>query len=167
MLYILLVNNYSKFFNLKLENLKAMVEILSNACLKQVQDIILRIISTSTTIKKILKAIKASKQLDDLINKAAFKLDKTFKVTDGHNDNKSYSYKKNINGFCSLINHQEEPDIKQIKTLKIDSSNLCIFKNNFLIIKSKFKENNSSENIVRWLKISKSNLQLWIDKYFK
>ena len=75
---------------------------------------------------------------------------------------------KNVNDINSLINHQEEPDVKSISVLKIHSSNFSKFIDNYGIIKRLFEEENKSiQFIARWLRISKSNLQLWINRYFK
>ena len=75
---------------------------------------------------------------------------------------------KNVNNINSLINHQEEPDVKRICVLKIYSSNFTKFIDNYGIIKRSFEEENKSiQFIARWLRMSKSNLQLWINRYFK
>ena len=75
---------------------------------------------------------------------------------------------KNVNDINSLINHQEEPDVKRISVLKIHSSNFSKFFDNYGIIKRLFEEENKSiQFIARWLRMSKSNLQLWINRYFK
>ena len=75
---------------------------------------------------------------------------------------------KNVNDINSLINHQEEPDVKRISALKIHSSNFSKFIDNYGIIKRLFEEENKSiQFIARWLRMSKSNLQLWINRYFK
>ena len=48
------------------------------------------------------------------------------------------------------------------------SSNFSKFADNFLIIKRLYEdENKSIDFIAKWLRISKSNLQLWICRYFK
>ena len=74
----------------------------------------------------------------------------------------------NVNDINSLINHQEELDIKGISALKIHSSNFSKFIDNYGIIKRLFEEENKSiQFIARWLRMSKSNLQLWINRYFK
>ena len=48
------------------------------------------------------------------------------------------------------------------------SSNFSKFADNFFTIKRLYEdENKSIDFIVKWLRISKSNLQLWISRYFK
>ena len=75
---------------------------------------------------------------------------------------------KNIEDINSLINHQENPDIKGINALKMNSSNFSKVIDNFWIIKRLYEdENKSIEFIARWLRMSKINLLLWIDRYFK
>ena len=75
---------------------------------------------------------------------------------------------KNIEDIDSLINHQEKPDIKRINALKMNSSNFSKVIDNFWIIKRLYEdENKSIEFIARWLRMSKINLLLWIDRYFK
>ena len=75
---------------------------------------------------------------------------------------------KNVNDINSLINHQEELDIKGISVLKMHSSNFSKFIDNYGIIKRLFEEENKSiQFIAKWLRMSKSNLQLWINRYFK
>ena len=75
---------------------------------------------------------------------------------------------KNVSDINFLINHQEEPDVKRISVLKIHSSNFSKFIDNYGIIKRLFEEENKCiQFIARWLRISKSNLQLWINRYFK
>ena len=75
---------------------------------------------------------------------------------------------KNIEDINSLINHQENPDIKGINALKMNSSNPSKVIDNFRIIKRLYEdENKSIEFIARWLRMSKTNLLLWIDRYFK
>ena len=65
-------------------------------------------------------------------------------------------------------NYQNSFEIKQIETLKMKSSNYSKFADNFLIIKRLYEdENKSIDFITKWLRISKSNLQLWISRYFK
>ena len=68
---------------------------------------------------------------------------------------------KNVNDINSLINHQEEPDVKRINVLKIHSSNFSKFIDNYEIIKRLFEEENISiQFIAKWIRMSKSNLQL-------
>ena len=48
------------------------------------------------------------------------------------------------------------------------SSNFSKFIENFNIIKSLYEEENKDIRfIARWLKMSITNLQLWIDRYFR
>ena len=50
----------------------------------------------------------------------------------------------------------------------MNSSNFSIVIDNFWIIKRLYEdENKSIEFIARWLRVSKLNLLLWIDRYFK
>ena len=74
----------------------------------------------------------------------------------------------NIEDIDSLKNYQNAFEVKQIETLKMKSSNFSKFADNFLIIKRLYEdENKSIDFIAKWLRISKSNLQLWISRYFK
>ena len=74
----------------------------------------------------------------------------------------------NIKDIDSLTNYQNAFEVKQIETLKMKSSNFSKFADNFLIIKRLYEdENKSIDFITKWLRISKSNLQLWISRYFK
>ena len=75
---------------------------------------------------------------------------------------------KNVEDINSLVNHQENPYIKEINTHKMNSSNFSKVINNFWIIKRLYEEESKSiEFIARWLRMSKLNLLLWIDRYFK
>ena len=61
---------------------------------------------------------------------------------------------KNVNDINSLINHQEEPDVKRINVLKIHSSNFNKFIDNYGIIKCLFEEENESiQFIAKWLRM--------------
>ena len=72
----------------------------------------------------------------------------------------------NIEDIDSLKNYQNAFEVKQIETLKMKSSNFSKFADNFLIIKRLYEdENKSIDFIAKWLRISKSNLQLWISRY--
>ena len=72
-----------------------------------------------------------------------------------------------IDDIKSLTNQQDCLEFKKINILKANSSNFCKFVDNFLIIKCLYEiENRSIEFIVRWLRMSRSNLQLCIDRYF-
>ena len=67
----------------------------------------------------------------------------------------------------ALINQQDWLEVKKISMLKRTSSNFCKFVDNFWIIKRLYEiENRSIEFIARWLRMSRSNLQLCIDRYF-
>ena len=67
----------------------------------------------------------------------------------------------------ALINQQDWLEVKKICMLKRTSSNFCKFVDNFWIIKRLYEiENRSIEFIARWLRMSRSNLQLCIDRYF-
>ena len=72
-----------------------------------------------------------------------------------------------IDDIKSLTNQQDCLEVKKISILKANSSNFCKFLDNFLIIKRLYEiENRSIEFIARWLRMSRSNLQLCIDRYF-
>ena len=72
-----------------------------------------------------------------------------------------------IDDIKSLTNQQDCLEFKKINILKANSSNFCKFLDNFLIIKRLYEiENRSIEFIARWLRMSRSNLQLCIDRYF-
>ena len=74
----------------------------------------------------------------------------------------------NIEDIDSLKIYQNAFEVKQIETLKMKSSNFSKFADNFLIIKRLYEDRNKSiDFIAKWLRISKSNLQLWISRYFK
>ena len=66
----------------------------------------------------VLKVIKATKLLDEEINKASNKLGKYSEVKDESRDKEHIVILKNVNDINSLINHQEEPDVKRISVLK-------------------------------------------------
>ena len=72
----------------------------------------------------------------------------------------------NIEDIESLVNYQNAFEAKYIKTLNhaILANLLTIF----LIINRLYEnENKSIDFIAKWLRISKSNLQLRISRYFK
>ena len=116
----------------------------------------------------VLKVIKATKLLDEEINKSSNKLGKYSEAKDENRDKEHIVVLKNVNDINSLINNQEEPDFKRISVLKIHSSNFSKFIDNYGIIKRLFEEENKSiQFIARWLRMFKSNLQLWINTYFK
>ena len=72
-----------------------------------------------------------------------------------------------IDDIKSLTNQQDCLEFKKINILKANSSNFCKFVDNFLIIKRLYEiKNRSIEFIARWLRMSRSNLQLCIDRYF-
>ena len=73
----------------------------------------------------------------------------------------------NIDDIKALINQQDWLEVKKINILKRTSSNFSKFVDNFWIIKRLYEiENRSIEFIARWLRMSRSNLQLCIDRYF-
>ena len=73
----------------------------------------------------------------------------------------------NIDDIKALINQQDWLEVKKICILKRASSNFCKFVDNFLIIKRLYEiENKSIEFIARWLRMSRSNLQVCIDRYY-
>ena len=72
-----------------------------------------------------------------------------------------------IDDIKSLTNQQDWSELKKINILKANSSNFCKFVDNFLVIKRLYEiENKSIEFIARWLRMSRSNLQLCINRYF-
>ena len=96
------------------------------------------------------------------------KLGKYSEAKDESRDKEHIVILKNVNDINSLINHQEEPDVKGISALKINPSNFSKFIDNYGIIKRLFEEENKSiQFIARWLRMSKSNFQLGINRYFK
>ena len=75
---------------------------------------------------------------------------------------------KNIEDINSLINHPKKPDIKEINAPKMYSSSFSKFIDSFWTIKRLYEEENKSiDFIVRWLRMSKRNFLLWINRYFK
>ena len=72
-----------------------------------------------------------------------------------------------IDDIKALINQQDWLEVKKICILKRTSSNFSKFVDNLLIIKRLYEiENRSIEFIARWLRMSRSNLQLCINRYF-
>ena len=114
------------------------------------------------------KIIKATKLLDEEINRLSNKLDRISEVKDEYEDKEHMVMLKNIEDINSLINNQEKSDIKEINVLKMNSSNFSKVIDNFWIIKRLYEEENKSiEFIARWLRMPKLNLLLWINRYFK
>ena len=100
--------------------------------------------------ENVLKVIKATKLLNEEINKANNKLGKYSEAKDESRDKEHIVILKNANDINSLINHQEKPDVKRISVLKIHSSNFSKFIDNYGIIKRLFeKENKSIQFIAR------------------
>ena len=90
--------------------------------------------------ENVLKVIKATKLWDEKINKASNKLDKYSESKDESRDKEHIVVLKNVNDINSLINHQEEPDVKRISVLQMHSSNFSKFIDNYGIIKRLFEE---------------------------
>ena len=106
--------------------------------------------------------------MEEEITRATNKIDKTTIALNVNIDKEHIVMLSNIEDINSLTNYQNAFEVKQIETLKMKSSNFSKFADNFLIIKRLYEdENKSIDFIAKWLRISKSNLQLWISRYFK
>ena len=124
-------------------------------------------IGISDNQKNVLKVIKATKLLDEEIARVNKRLDKNFNNEGSNNDKKHIVMINNIDDIKALINQQDWLEVKKISILKRASSNFSKFVDNFWIIKRLYEiENRSIEFIDRWLRMSRSNLQLCIDRYF-
>ena len=118
--------------------------------------------------ENVLKVIKVNKLLEEEIARATNKIDKSIRTLNVNIDKEHIVMLSNIEDIDSLKNYQNSFEVKQIDTLKMKSSNFSKFADNFLIIKRLYEdENKSIDFIAKWLRISKSNLQLWICRYFK
>ena len=118
--------------------------------------------------ENVLNVIRAIKLLDQEIARVNKRLDKDCNNEGSNNNNKEHIVMiNNIDDIKALINQQDWLEVKKISILKRTSSNFCKFVDNFLIIKRLYEiENRSIEFIARWLRMSRSNLQLCIDRYF-
>ena len=106
--------------------------------------------------------------MEEEITRATNKIDKTTIALNVNIDKEHIVMLNNIEDIDSLTNYQNAFEVKHIETLKMKSSNFSKFADNFLIIKRLYEdENKSIDFIAKWLRISKSNLQLWISRYFK
>ena len=106
--------------------------------------------------------------MEEEIARATNKIDKSARTLYVNIDKKNIVMLSNIKDIDSLKNYQHSFEVKQIETLKMKSSNFSKFADNFLIIKRLYDdENKSVDYIAKWLRISKSNLQLLISRYFK
>ena len=106
--------------------------------------------------------------MEEEITRATNKIDKTTIALNVNIDKEHIVMLSNIEDIDSLTYYQNAFEVKQIETLKMKSSNFSKFAGNFLIIKRLYEdENKSIDFIAKWLRISKSNLQLWISRYFK
>ena len=114
------------------------------------------------------KVIKANKLLEEEIARSTNKIDKTTIALNVNIDKEHIVMLINIKDIDSLTNYQNAFEVKQIETLKMKSSNFSKYADNFIIIKRLYEdESKSIDFIVKWLRISKSNHQLWISRYFK
>ena len=106
--------------------------------------------------------------MEEEITRTTNKIDKITRNLNVNIDKEHIVMLSNIKDIDSLKNCQNSFEVKQIETLIMKSSNFSKFADNFLIIKCLYEdENKSIDFITKLLKISKSNLQLWISKYFK
>ena len=106
--------------------------------------------------------------MEEKITRATNKIGKTTIALNVNIDKEHIVMLSNTEDIDSLTNYQNTFDVKQIVKLKIKSSNFSKFTDNFLIIKRLYEdENKSIDFIAKWLRISKSNLQLWISRYFE
>ena len=106
--------------------------------------------------------------MEEEITRATNKIDETTKALNVNIDKEHIVMLSNIEDIESLTNYQNAFEKKQIEKLKMKSSNFSKFADNFLIVKRLYEnENKSIDFIANWLRIPKSNLQLWINRYFK
>ena len=101
--------------------------------------------------------------MEEEITRATNKIDKSTRALNVNIDKEHIVMLSNIKDIDSLKNYKNSFEARQIETLKIKSSNFSKFSDNFLIIKRLYEyEKKSIDFIAKWLRISKSNLQLWI-----
>ena len=106
--------------------------------------------------------------MEEEIARATNKIDKTAIALNMNIDKEHIVMLISIEDIDSLENYQNTFETRQIETLKMKSSNFNKFTDNFEIIKHLYEyENKNIDPIAKWLRISKSNLQLWINRYFK
>ena len=99
--------------------------------------------------------------MEEEITRATNKIDRTTIDLNVNIDKEHIVMLSNIEDIDSLKNYQNSFEVKHIETLKMKSSNFSKFADNFLIIKRLYgDENKSIDFIAKWLRISKSNLQL-------
>ena len=99
--------------------------------------------------------------MEEALTRVTNKIDKTTIALNVNIDKEHIMMLSNIEDIDSLTNYQNAFEVKQIETLKMKSSNFRKFADNFLIIKRLYEdENKSIDFISKWLRISKSNLQL-------
>ena len=106
--------------------------------------------------------------MEEEITRETNKIDKITRNLNVNIDKEHIVMLSYIKDIDSLKNYQNSFEVKQIEILIMKSKKFSKFADNFLIIKCLYEdENKNIDFITKLLKISKSNLQLWISKYFK